>query len=148
MKNNIVGKASTTIDAPASTVWDALTNPDVIKQYFFDTNAKSDWKVGSAITFSGQWEGKSYQDKGTILAKTKGKLLRYTYWSSMAGIPDKPENYVTITYDLVEKNNKTQLTITQENIPDNKMKEHSEENWNKVLTNLKQLLEKQLVGSH
>ena len=65
----------------------------------------------------------------------------------MSGMEDKPENYVTVTYELSERNSKTRLTVTQENIPDKKMKEHSEENWKKVLANLKNLLENELVDS-
>jgi len=148
MKNYIMGKADITIDAPVKKVWDALTKPEIIKQYFFGTNTTTTWKVNSPITFNGEWEGKSYSDKGTVLAFEPGKLIRYTYWSSMSGIEDKPENYVVITYKLMEDNGKTHLTITQENIPDEKMKEHSEQNWNKVLQALKNLLEKQEVAHH
>jgi hypothetical protein len=60
----------------------------------------------------------------------------------MSGTEDKPENYVNVTYGLLENNNATTLTITQENIPDEKTKEHSEENWRKVIGDLKKLLEK------
>lgn len=147
MKNNLTGKANITIDAPAFKVWDALTRPELIKLYFFGTEAKSDWKVGSPITFKGEYKGKSYHDKGTILEVIPNKIFRYNYWSSMSGIDDKPENYVPITYVLVESNDKTTLTITQQNIPGEKMKEHSEENWRKVLANLKQLLEKEPVSA-
>lgn len=147
MKNNLTGKASITIDAPASKVWEALTTPELIKQYFFGTEASSDWKVGSPITFSGEYKGKSYHDKGTILEVIPNKIFRYNYWSSMSGIEDKPENYVPITYALVESHDKATLTVTQQNIPDEKMKVHSEENWKKVLANLKQLLEKEPVSA-
>jgi len=147
MKNNIKGEASVIIDAPASKVWEALTTPEIIKQYFFGTDAVSDWKAGSPITFSGEWEGKHYEDKGTILEVVPNKLFRYNYWSSMSGIEDKPENYVIITYALLEENNNTTLTITQENIPDEKMKDHSEQNWKKVLADLKKLLETETVTS-
>jgi len=99
--------------------------------------------VGSPLIFRGEWEGKTYEDKGTILEKLSQKLFRYSYWSSMSGKEDKPENYVIVTYELSGNNNQTTLTITQENIPDEKTKKHSEENWNKVLNDLKQLLEKQ-----
>lgn len=142
MKSNITGKAEITINAPASKVWDALTKPEIIKQYFFGTDTTTDWKVGSPITFKGVWEGKSYFDKGTVLAFEPKKLVRYNYWNSMSGIEDKPENYVIITYKLSEDDDKTHVTITQQNIPDEKTKEHSEQNWNKVLHDLKDLLEK------
>ncbi|MES1218218.1 MAG: SRPBCC family protein [Bacteroidota bacterium] len=145
MKNNITGKASIAIDAPASKVWEALITPSIIKQYFFGTTAISDWNVGSPLLFIGEWEGKEYEDKGTILEKVPQRLFRYTYWSSMSGIKDTPENYVIITYELNEKDNETSLTITQENIPDEKTREHSEQNWNKVLGDLKRLLEKKSV---
>jgi uncharacterized protein YndB with AHSA1/START domain len=143
MKNNITGRASININASASKVWEALITPSIIKKYFFDTNAISDWKVGSPLIFRGEWEGKTYEDKGVILDKIPQKLFRYSYWSSMSGIEDKPENYVIVTYELSGNSSQTRLTITQENIPDEKTKKHSEENWNKVLTDLKQLLERQ-----
>jgi uncharacterized protein YndB with AHSA1/START domain len=147
MKNNITGHAGIRINAPVEKVWEALTDPQLIKKYFFGTNTKTTWKPGSPITFTGEWQGKQYEDKGTILEVQPNKLISYKYWSEISGIEDKPENYVTITYDLSEENGKTLLMITQENIPDEKMKEHSEENWKKVLNNLKELLEKKKANS-
>jgi uncharacterized protein YndB with AHSA1/START domain len=141
MKSNITGNASVTIDAPVEKVWDALTKPELIKKYFFGTDTETDWKVGSPIRFSGEYQGKKYHDKGTILAIEQNKLIQYKYWSSMSGIEDKPENYVTITYRLSGDNQKTKLEITQENIPDEKTKKHSEENWQMVLGNLKKMVE-------
>ncbi len=144
-KSNISGSARILIDAPANEVWNALTNPELIKQYFFGTNTFTDWQVGSPIVFTGEWEGKTYYDKGTILANDYEKMIRYTYWSSMSGIEDKPENYVTVTYELTNQEGKTLVTVTQENIPDQHMKEHSEQNWNKVLRDLKTMLETQHI---
>lgn len=142
MKSNITGKASISINASASKVWEALTTPSIIKQYFFGTDAVSDWKVGSPLIFKGEWQGNKYEDKGTILESVPQKLFKYSYWSSMSGMEDKPENYVDVTYALAGNNDGTTLTITQENIPDEKTKEHSEENWRKVIGDLKNLLEK------
>lgn len=142
MKTNITGTASIVIDATAAVVWKALTTPAIIKQYFFGTEAISDWKAESPIYFEGEWEGKKYRDKGTILEVEPGKLFRYNYWSSMSGIEDRAENYVIVNYILKEEDDKTLLTITQENIADEKTKVHSEQNWKKVLEDLKKLLEK------
>ena len=141
MKSDISAKVSTVINVPISNVWEALTKPEIIKEYFFGTQTITDWNVGSPIIFKGEWEGKTYQDKGTILRFEPNKMLQYNYWSSMSGIEDKPENYVTISYFLSSESGKTNLTISQENIPDQKMKEHSEQNWKKVINNLKSLLE-------
>ena len=35
MDKKLVAKATITINAPTSKVWDALTKPDLIKQYLF-----------------------------------------------------------------------------------------------------------------
>jgi uncharacterized protein YndB with AHSA1/START domain len=141
MKSNIKGSAEIVINAPTSAVWEALTKPELIKKYFFGTNTETTWKVGSPIRFHGEYEGKKYEDKGTVLAFEPEKSLQYSYWSSMSGIEDKPENYVTVTYSLSAENGKTKVVITQENIPDEKTKDHSEQNWKKVLVSLKEMIE-------
>ena len=63
----------------------------------FGTNAVSDWQKGSSITYEGEWEGKKYKDKGTIIDIVPEKLLHTTYWSSIGGKEDKPENYKAVT---------------------------------------------------
>jgi uncharacterized protein YndB with AHSA1/START domain len=146
MKSNIKAQVSINIHATISNVWEALTNPEIIRKYFFGTNTITDWKVGSPIKFKGEWQGKSYEDKGTILEIQKNKLIKYDYWSSMSGIEDKPENYVIVTYQLSGEDENVNLSVLQENIPDEKMKKHSEENWNKVLNGLKKVAEEKFVS--
>jgi uncharacterized protein YndB with AHSA1/START domain len=146
MKTGISGSTSIVINSPVTKVWESLTRPEIIKKYFFGTNTHTDWVPGNPIRFEGEWEGKKYEDKGTILKNKHLQQLQYNYWSSMSGIEDKPENYVIITYKLEEiDSSHTKLTVIQENIPDKKMRDHSIENWNKVLESLKQLLEKEVV---
>ena len=143
MRSEIKCQVSTTIEAGADKVWESLTDPRMIKKYFFGTQTTTDWRIGHPIKFKGSWKGKSYEDKGTILDYEGRKKIRYNYWSSMSGMEDRPENYVIVTYELEPVNaEKTKLTVTQENIPNEEMKQHSKENWKKVLDNLKNLLEK------
>lgn len=142
MKSDISLQVRATISTTVSELWEALTRPELIKQYFFGTNTITDWKPGHPIIFKGEWQGQTYEDKGTILEVVENKRIRYSYWSSMSGIEDKPENYVLITYDLEPNAGTVALTVTQQNIPDQKAKDHSEENWKKVLQGLKEMLEK------
>ncbi|MGZ3811507.1 MAG: SRPBCC family protein [Mucilaginibacter sp.] len=132
---------SITIDATIAKVWEALTNPTIVKQYFFGTNVKSDWKKGSPIIWEGEWEGKTYQDMGKILDIDPGRFVKYSYWSSMSGTEDKPENYANITYRLSENNGKTVLTVSQDNIKSKESKEHSEQNWQSVFGKMKEMIE-------
>jgi len=136
-------KTTITFDEPIAKVWKGLTDPRIVKQYFFGTNLKSDWKVGSRITFSGEWEGKTYEDGGIILEIDPPKLLKYTYWSSMSGTEDRPENYNNITYDLDEKDEVTTLIITQEGVKNQEALEHSEQNWKSVFGGLNAILKKE-----
>ncbi len=141
MQNNLIAKSTITINAPASKVWEALTSAEMIKKYLFGTQVTTDWKEGSPITYKGVWEGKEYEDKGTILKIEPERLLVSTYWSSIAGLADEPENYKKVTYELTSNDGGTELTITQDNNATEEEKNHSERNWKMVLTSLKELLE-------
>jgi Uncharacterized conserved protein len=141
MKNQYTAKAITTIKAPASEVWDALTKPELVKQYFFGTDLHTNWEVGGPIEFTGEWEGKQYKDKGTILAAEPNRVLEYSYWSSMSGTEDVPENYANVRYELSSEGDATHLEIHQDNIATEEAAEHSKQNWQKVLDELKGLVE-------
>jgi uncharacterized protein YndB with AHSA1/START domain len=130
------------INSDPAKVWDALVNPEIIKQYLFGTNTITDWKVGSPIVFQGVWEGVEYKDKGTILEFIPEQKLKYDYWSSFSPLEDKPENYQQITFMLEKNGELTKLTLLQENINDETTKEHSEKNWIMILDQIKQLVEK------
>jgi len=141
MKNLFVSKASITINAPALKVWDALTKPQLIKQYLFGTDVTTDWQVGSPITYTGIWNGKEYKDKGQVLQVEVGKLLVSSFWSSLSGLPDIPENYKTVRYELTVESSGTKLTITQDNNNSQEEADHSSQNWKMVLEGIKKLLE-------
>jgi len=139
---DLILNISVTIHAPKSKVWSALTDPEQIKKYLFGTETTTDWKVGSPITFSGVWEGKSYIDKGKILQIENEKILKYSYWSSFSGKEDKPENYANVTYALEDHHGNTIFHLTQDGIKTKEAHDHSEQNWKMVLNSLKDLLEK------
>jgi uncharacterized protein YndB with AHSA1/START domain len=141
MNNKFTSKASTTINAPTSKVWDALTKPHLIKQYLFGTEVTTDWQVGSPITYKGIWDGKAYEDKGKVLQIEIEELLVSTFWSSLSGLPDIPENYKTVRYELTTEGNGTRLTIIQDNNDSQEEANHSEQNWTMVLDGMKKLLE-------
>lgn len=141
MNNKYVAKATTTINAPASKVWQALVNPEIIRQYLFDTEVISDWKVGSPITYKGEWEGKPFEDKGKILEIEPEKILKSTHWSPLSGVADSPENYHTVSYTLSDHGDRTEVTIAQDNNASEEEKAHSQKNWETVLAGMKKLLE-------
>lgn len=141
MDNRLLAKTSVTIEAPIAKVWDALVNPKKIKQYMFGTTVISDWEEGSSIAWKGEWKGKSYKDKGKILQLKPKEKLQYTHFSPLSGQEDKPENYHTVTIELNEQDGNVHLSLTQDNNDTEKARDHSEENWKKMLTELKRMVE-------
>lgn len=141
MPDNLTSHASITVNASPERVWQALTTPSEIKQYLFGTDATSDWKEGSTVTYTGEWEGKKYEDKGEIIESIPNQLLHTTYFSSMSGKEDKPENYSDVIYRLEPTGKQTILTITQDNNADEKSRDHSQANWSIVLQGLKKVVE-------
>lgn len=144
MNSKLIATATTSIQAPAPKVWEALTKPELIKQYFFGSDVVTDWKEGSPIYYRGEWQGRSYEDKGTILKVERGKRLVSTHWSPLSGVADVPENYHTVTYTLAEHGGETQVTISQDNNGSEKERAESEQNWQMVLAGLKKLVEGQV----
>lgn len=129
------------INADRSKIWDALTNPEKIKTYLFGTETITDWKMGSEIIFQGEYQGKQYRDKGTIIEIKTNELLKYSYWSGFSGLEDKPENYSLVTYKLDNAGGKTVLTVTQMGFASEQAQQHSESGWTNVLQQIKQMTE-------
>ena len=102
------------INAPASTVWDALTNPEITKAYMFGCETVSEWEIGSELLWKGQYQGMDMIFvKGMILELIPNELLVYSVFDPNSTIPDIPKNYLNVKYQLQRKNNHTTLIVTQ-----------------------------------
>ena len=69
------------IAASAAAIWVALTTPAKLKQFFFGADVVTDWKVGSAIRMKGEFKGKPYEDKGTILGFEPQRRLSFSHFA-------------------------------------------------------------------
>ena len=153
MENELLVTSKITIKAPAAAVWDALTNPEQTKKYMFGCETVSDWKAGSPLEWKMQWEGKEMTAvKGDIVKIEPGKFLSYTTIDpNNPMIEDVPENYLTVTYSLEEKNDATELTVTQGDYNkvadgERRYKEawNDGEGWNPILIQIKEIVEEQV----
>jgi uncharacterized protein YndB with AHSA1/START domain len=129
--------ASVHVDAPPETVWKALTDPALVRQYFFGTEVESDWQVGSPVTYRGEWEGTPYEDRGTVLQSEPPNLLVTSYFSPGSGLPDVPENHQHVTYRITAADSgSTLVEVEQDNNRDDQAAEHSSANWAAILDGL------------
>ena len=140
-------EVSTTVSASKKQVWAALIDPKAIEKYFMGATVKTDWKVGSPITWSGGWKGKPFQDKGEILVCEPNKQVSFSHWSPLGGGDDRPENYHAVTMTLHAAGSGTRVVLTQSNMngevteADRKNRADYETNWAGVLQGLKGVVE-------
>ncbi len=142
MNREYISNRAIKINAPISKVWNALITPELMKIFFFGATVESDWIENSTITFSGEYNGNTYVEKGIIMNVKPNIQLQYSHWSNLEGIPDLPENYRIWTFDLSESENQTQLSISEDNIPTEKKQKRSDEFWDGVLLTIKRITEK------
>jgi uncharacterized protein YndB with AHSA1/START domain len=131
-----IARASVVVDATPEQAWRALTDPALVKEYFFGTTVTTDWRVGSPVTYSGEWEGKPYEDKGEVLEVDEPHRLVTSFFSPTSGKADAPENYQRVTY-LIEKTDAgTRVSVEQDNNADEAAAAHSSGNWQMILDGL------------
>ena len=140
MQELVVRKTIKIKTAPEN-VWDALTTPEITRQYMFDSDVISDWRTGSSIAYK---EKETVHVRGTIMDIVPGKLLQFTCYGPSSGLADVPSNYSRVTYELSSEDEHTALSVTQDQFDgDEKRFNDSDKGWDFVLPLLKTLLEHQ-----
>ena len=67
-------------------------------------------------------------------------------WSALSNVPDEPENYHIVTFDLSPTGKGTEVSLTQENQNESESrtpqaKEELKKNWSMLLDGLKKVVE-------
>lgn len=137
-----VVEIDTTIAAPAATVWKAMQKGAM----FPGTTIDTDWKIGHPITFKGEWQGKSFTDRGEIQSLSEAKELSFTHWSDKDGSAKRPPSYHVVKYQLEPTGQRTKVTLSQfnegeETQVDAKTRVEFEKNWSMMLDGLKKSAE-------
>jgi uncharacterized protein YndB with AHSA1/START domain len=127
------------INTSIQRVWDALTKPELVRQWQYGSELKTDWKVGSEIRFRTEWEGKVFEQWGKVLEIRPNKLLRYSLFAPRPDLEDKPENYFVMMYVLKNENSQVKLEIIQEDNRPGAIQEVLQGEENPILILLKNL---------
>jgi uncharacterized protein YndB with AHSA1/START domain len=137
---------SVEIHAPASRVWQALTVPASMNQWMMpdmDLEILTDWKVGGPLLMRGIMNGRDFENKGTVLLYEPEKRLQYSHLSSISRLPDRPESYSLVGFELQPAGEWTILTLTLSNFPNESIYKHLSFYWNVTLEVLKRKIEEQ-----
>ncbi|MCB1326825.1 MAG: SRPBCC domain-containing protein [Leptospiraceae bacterium] len=141
MQEKHTSTISIDISATPDSIWETLTNPAKARELFWGATISTTWEEGSPITFTGEYKGNSYLEKGTILESRPPEKLRYSHWSNLEGLEDTPENYRTWSFSIRQDKFQTVLTVSEDNIPTEKQRIRSDEFWTEVLRTVKRLAE-------
>jgi uncharacterized protein YndB with AHSA1/START domain len=116
-----IATAGTDIAAAPERVWEALTSPEEISDWMFGSQVETTWDVGSPITWTGEYDGRTYQDKGEVLM----------------GDEDVPESYHTLVYTLTATDNGTRLELSQDGCDSDEQAAQFSQNWQAMLDRLR-----------
>ncbi|MCA0296760.1 MAG: SRPBCC domain-containing protein [Actinobacteria bacterium] len=137
----VVATAEVRVAAPVERVWSALTDPAEVRAWMFGTTLVTDWAPGSPITWSGEYEGRAYADRGEVVEVLEPTTLVVTHFSPLGGLPDVPENYHRLVYHLSGDSKQTLLSLSQDNNADEAEAARSRASWTTALEALKAHLE-------
>jgi uncharacterized protein YndB with AHSA1/START domain len=128
----------TYIETTPQELWEALTSSEFTRRYWFNTEVRSDWKIGSAIALV--MDGKT-TDVGEILEADRPRRLSYTFKHvSDEELKREPASKVVFTLEPHDK--VVKLTLTHEGfIEGGKMLDGISKGWPAILASLKSLLE-------
>lgn len=129
------------INAPVHKVWDALTKPEIVKQWQYGSDMITHWSIGSDITFRTEWQGKTFEQWGKVLEIKPDEIIKYSLFAPRPGLDDKPENYFIMSYILTAGNNQTKLDIIQEDNRPGAIQEDPKGEENPILQSLKTIIE-------
>ena len=120
-------------------LWEALTTPDFIAQYWFGMKCESDFKTGSPwrLVFA---DGR-VADTGEIVEADAPKRLAIK-WRNEFRPELKAEGYSLCTFELEPVDGAVKLTVTHGiDVPEAKLVTAVSGGWPVILSNLKSLLE-------
>ncbi|GFO60514.1 ATPase [Geomonas silvestris] len=120
-------------------LWDALTNVEFMKQYWFGTHCESDWRAGSSwrLVFA---DGQT-ADAGEIVESVAPKRLAIR-WRNEWNPELKEEGYSLCVFDIEPTDSAVKLTVTHSlDKEGSKLIEAVSGGWPQVLSNIKSLLE-------
>lgn len=126
------------IETTPEKLWDALTSSEFTRRYWWNTEVKSDWKVGSSFALV---MGGMTTDVGEILEVDRPRVLSYTFHhvTSEAARKERPTKVV---FKLEPYGKLVKLTLTHEDFEEGSViLDGISKGWPAILSSLKSLLE-------
>ncbi|GAA1058795.1 SRPBCC domain-containing protein [Agromyces bracchium] len=143
MLEDLVVTSTVEIDASAERVWAVVTDPEAAREYLFGTNLDADWTVGGALRWSGEWQGRPYEDHGTVLEIDPPRRLVHTHFSPRRTSGLEPDDHHTLTWTLEgSSDGPTTLSLSQDNNATPESAAHAKGVWDSLVAKVKEIAER------
>lgn len=134
-----------TIDATPSSVWHFLTDiPSMltwIAEPELQVEINATWLVGTSIVTRGTHNGVAFENRGVIRRFEPNSVLEYSHASSLSRLPDRPESYTIIEFQLEPSGDQTHLIVSLRNFPTKSTYQHLNFYWRGTINIIKQVVE-------
>jgi uncharacterized protein YndB with AHSA1/START domain len=128
----------TYIETTPEKLWQALTDSAFTTRYWFDTEVRSDWTVGSPFALV---MGGKTTDTGEILEADPPRRLAYTFKHVLDDAMSK-EPATKVAFTIEPWGSLAKLTVTHEGFAEkSKLLDGISKGWPAILSSLKSLLE-------
>jgi uncharacterized protein YndB with AHSA1/START domain len=124
-----------TVHASAERVWATLTEPELVAKWMMGARVNSTWKPGDPITWSGDYDGKAFEDSGTVVEAERPERLVHTHRSGSAGA-DAAEHELTWSITATD-GDATELALTQTGATSAQEAEQFRQGWSMMLDQLR-----------
>jgi uncharacterized protein YndB with AHSA1/START domain len=128
----------TYIETTPERLWEALTSSEFSRRYWFGTELKSDWKVGSplALVMNG-----TTTDEGEILETDRPRRLSYSF-KHVTNDEMRKERPTKVIFNIEPHGKLVKLTLTHEGFAEgSRLLDGISKGWPAIMSSLKTLLE-------
>ena len=138
-------RKSIRINASPNAVWEALTQPELMKSWMSDSEIEiiTNWEVGSPVIINvNEISYKTpFTNTGVVLQFVKNQVLEYSHLSSLSQLAHEAENFTLIRFTFQKEEDHTLLELDLSNFPTESHYKHIDFYWTVTIEVLKQFVE-------
>src|SRR5690606_12479221 len=108
---------SVSVKASPERVWRAISSAGSIKKWMLDEDLEIEAgnAPGQPFFVRGKLHQVPFENKGTVLHAERGKRYSYSHLSSLSCLPDLPENYTIVDFEIMPAAELTTLKVRLSN---------------------------------
>ncbi len=134
---------SVIIETTPEKVWQALVDTALVKQWMHDEplDISGEYELRGHVTIAGSAAGHSFENHVRVQEFSPLRILSYSYWTSLSGLEDSPENRSRVRFHLESAQEGIQLNLSHDDIRTDDDFGHVRFYWKAALQEIKRVAE-------